>query len=486
MSLLDPPGISQSKADQRYARPLFAYPREMPSGLGWDLLSFPIAVALVKSYGMSPSYGVINFSPEQLFNLKSTALSNPAFTFYSTPTGSDSNPGTEALPVKTGGKLIQLCNATGQSCKVIVDGGSSPGSAYPRTSNFRSAGVAPLVDIAIVARGGRVSVGTYDNFSTPPLDGTYTNCYAIPSSGTCDRVVNRWEFDRYGDFVALKNVATPAICNVTPGSWSVSGSVLYVNRADGLAVTNANTRAYRGAAANVIMTTQVNLGFFSEDGNSGFDLEGSNVNAIIDFQITTPGALGCSVFENCRFLQAGGIVNTAARATSINSFNGLVAFFNCSGGGAQTDVFNFHNNYGAAFPFHILINCTGPTTGKLGNQSCNIYTMHEDCIGIAVGGSLCEGHGGTVRHINTSRCWMVGTFVADDLGDAVLGGGGSFQPAAVVANDTAQIWCDSVTVKMPGGTRAYATSIAAGAAIRFRDCDPVAQPNAGGGTFETY
>jgi hypothetical protein len=486
MGILDVPGISQKKADARYARPQHAYPKEMPAGLGWDLLSFPITVALIQSFGMGPQYGTINFTPEQLFGLKSTAFSNPAFTFYATPTGSDTNPGTEASPVKTGGKLITLANATGLPCKLVMDGGSSPSSAYPRTSNLRSAGVAPTVDVAIVARGGRVSLGTYDNFSAPALDGTYTNCYNIPSSGTCDRVVDRWQLDRYGDFVALKNVATAAICNVTPGSWTVSGSVLYVNRADGLAVTNANTRAYRGSAANFIMTTQVNVGFFAEDGNSGFDIEGSNANGVIDFLITAPGATGCSVFSHCRFLQAGGLINTAARAISINSFNGLVAFFNCSGSGAQTDIYNFHNNYGAAKAACLLVNCTSPGTGKNGNQSCNAFTMHEDCIGIAVAGYLREGHGGTMRHINTSRCWVVGTDIGNDLGDAVLGGGGSFQPAAVVANDTAIIWADSVTIDMPGGTRAWVTSVAAGAQILRRDCRPVAQPDAGGGTFGSY
>lgn len=57
---------------------------------------------------------------------------------------------------------------------------------------------------------------------------------------------------------------------------------------------------------------------------------------------------------------------------------------------------------------------------------------------------------------------------------------------AVVANDTAQIWADTIKIDMPSGARAYTSSLTAGAIILRRNCYPVRQPDAGGGTFGSY
>lgn len=485
MSILDAPPLSRKTADERYARPLWPYEIEIPDGLGWDKVNFPIEITVVESYGLAPQYGDVGFTPEQLFSLKSTALTSPFATFYVTTGGSDSNDGSVGSPVKSIGKAQALANATGQPCKVIVTTGT-----YARTNNPRfnsGTTVVPAVDTAFVATGGRVTTGTFDNYAAPSLDGTYTNCYKLTALGACDRIVNRLEFDEWGDLVALRNVATPDLCNTTPNSWAIVGSDVYVNRADRLAVTNANTRAYRSASATYAMAAQVNVFFGGADGESGWDLEGSNANGVVDFLVTSPSTtVGCSVFSNTRFVQSGGLVNTTSRSISCNGFNGLIALFNCHGSGAQTDAFNVHNNYSATKPMFLLVNCSSYNTGRPGNQSCNAFTLHEDCIGIDVCGNFQNAHGGTVRNINTSRCLLAGTFVKNDRGDAVLGGGGSYQPAAVVVNDTAQIWADSVKIDMPSGTRAWTTNLAAGATIRRRDCFPVRQPDAGGGTFTEY
>lgn len=486
MSILDAPGLSKSAADKMYARPLWPYEVEIPTGLNWDTTNFPLEITVVESYGLAPQHGDVGFTPEQLFGRRSTAYSAPFATFYvNISTGNDSNVGSEASPVKSMGKAQALANATGQPCKIFVINSST----YPRSNNPRfnsGTPVVPAVDTAWVAVGGRVVTGTFDNYATPSLDVTNTNCYKLTALGLCDRIVNRLEFDEWGDYVAFRNVATPELCNVTPNSWAVSGTDVYVNRADRLPVTNANTRAYRSASATYALATQVNVYFGGIDGESGWDLEGSNTNAVVDFLITSPSpTVGCCVFSNVKFSQAGGVVNTSARSISGNGFNGLIALFNCHGSGAQTDAFNVHNNYSAARVMFLTVNCSSYNTGRYGNQSCNALTYHEDVIGIDVCGNYQNAHGGTVRNIGTTKCLLAGTFVKNDRGDQVLGGG-SYQPAAIVVNDTAQIWGDIVKIDMPAGTRAWTTNIAAGAVIRRRNCFPVGQPDAGGGTFTTY
>lgn len=489
MSFLDPPALTKKKADLLYARPAFAYPVEIPAGMRWDHDTFPIELGIVQSFGLAPQHGLVNYTPEGLFSLRSNAYSNPFATFWVSASGSDSNPGTEALPVRSIGKAQALANATGTGCTVMVLAGTYPRANNPR--NNASVSVVPAVDTVFIAYGGKVVTGTFDNYATPSVDGTYTNCYKLTLLGACDRVVNRLSFDAWGDYVAFRKVATPTVCNATPNSWCavVNGASfdIYVNRADGLAVTNANTRTYRTAAATYIMGPQVNVMFTTLDGASGWDMEGSNNNGIIDMLCTSPAATpGCSVFKSIRFQQAGGEANGSARALSGNSFNGLLAAFNCHGGNPATDIFNIHNNYGAAKAAVLLVNCTGDNPGIAGNQSCNGFTLHEDAIGIDLCGTYREAHGGTIANIGTSTCLLAGTYIENDRGDAVLGGGGQQVPVAIMAKDTAQIWCDSVKIKMPAGTWAYATNATAGATIHRRNCFPVGQPDAGGGTFTTY
>lgn len=477
--------INRNASDLRYARPLAAYTKEIPVGLGWDNANFPLNLSVVQSFGLAPQYGSAGITPAQLFGLKSTALSAPFATFYVAQTGLDSNDGlTTGTAVRSIGKGIELANATGQPCKVVVIAGT-----YPRANNpsFNSNVLVQVaVDVALVARGGRVNTGSYDSFSNPSLDATFTNCYKLAGLGSCDRIVDRWRLDQFGEYVALQYVATPAIANVTPNSWALSGTDIYVNRADLAVVTNVNTRAYRSGTEVFTMVNQKNVCFVEEDGASGWDLEGSNANGVVDVLITTPPlSAGCMVFSNCRFLQGGGRINTAARSFSANSFNGLVALFNCYGSGAQTDAFNFHNTKDAPKAMALTVNCMSSTTGRLGGQSCNALTYHENVVGIDVCGNFNDAHGGTVRNIGTSKCLLAGTFVKNDRGDAVLGGGGGFQPAAIVVDDSATLWADSIKIDMPAGTKAWYT-ISAGSTIFRRDCFPVAQPDAGTGTFAQY
>jgi hypothetical protein len=458
---------------------------EIPEDLGWDTVNFPLDITVVESYGLAPQHGDVGLTPAQVFGLKSTALSAPFATFYVAQTGNDASDGlTSGTAVRSIGKGVALANATGQPCKVIVLAGTYPRANNPNFNN--NALVSVAVDIAFVARNGRVNTGTYDSYSNPSVDVTYTNCYKLTGLGSCDRIVDRWNIDQFGDYVSFRYVATPAIANVTPNSWALVGSDVYVNRADLAVVTNVNTRAYRSGTGNFTMITQKNVCFVGEDGASGWDLEGSNANGCVDVLITTPPLdVGCMVFSDCRFLQSGGRINTSARSVSVNGFNGLVALFNCYGGSAQTDAFNFHNTKSALKPLTLTVNCTSNNTGRFGGQSCNALTYHEDVIGIDVCGNFTEAHGGTVRNIGTSRCLLAGTFVKNDRGDAVLGGGGAFQPAAVVVDDTATIWADSVKIDMPAGTKSWYT-LSPQCRILRRGCFPVGQPDAGGGIFGNY
>jgi hypothetical protein len=341
------------------------------------------------------------------------------------------------------------------------------------------------VDLALVAYGGRVNTGTWDEFSAPSADATYTNCYSFSVAGA-DRVVDRVNLNAFGNYTEFLNVGTPALCNTTPNSWCLSAGTVYINRADHAAVTNANTRLYRNATEALLLKAQKNIYVGAADADSGFDFEGCyNSGGVVTLLNTAPGATrNLAVFENCTFSQGGGAGNTTARAVSVESWNGVVAMFNCHATAAQTDLFNIHNTYASPTPPHLLlVNCTGIDAGRGANQSNNALTAHEDAVLIALGGQFDETRGGMVRCIGSSKTLLAGARLRNDRGDLALGG--SFRPTAVSAADTAQIWCDSIDIDMAAGARAYCTE-AAGAAVHRRNCAPAPQPDVGPGTFDTY
>ena len=111
----------------------------------------------------------IDKNAAQVFDLFSPARSAPANTYFVAPSGNDSTgTGAFATPWRSIGKAVAAANASGQPAQIKVAAGS-----YPRANNFTNGNtVHPTVDIAFIAYGGRVMVGTFDDFAAPAADAT--------------------------------------------------------------------------------------------------------------------------------------------------------------------------------------------------------------------------------------------------------------------------------------------------------------------------
>ena len=175
----------------------------------------------------------IGTSLTALFNAKSAAITAPDATYYVATTGSDANDGLSVgAPFATLHRAVTVAKAAGYTKISII---ASAGS-YPRSSNPTNGGNVVIdIDTAWFASGGRVITGTWDNFTAPTVDPTYTNTYSY-AVATAPRVFDLKTLDADGNYAELTNVATAAICNITPNSWTLTAAI-----ARTVGITSAST-----------------------------------------------------------------------------------------------------------------------------------------------------------------------------------------------------------------------------------------------------
>lgn len=418
-------------------------------------------------------------TPAEIFDLFSTARSAPANTYYVSPNGVDSTAtGTEASPYRSIWKAVAAANASGQPSKVVVKAGEY-GKPY-NPSQFLA--LRPSVDIAFVAQGGRVTVGTWDDFSAPSLDPVQTNCYSYSLSNV-DRVIDRTRIDADGFLVDLRSVASAAICNRTPGSWALEGGKIYINRADGKAVTNANTRVLRSTGGTWRFDVPVSVYVGADDSISGFDTQGGSLAAGFHYQpATKPAQMKAVVVERCTFRYCGGAVYSG-NGTTISDLHGIALFADCDASNNTKDGFSAGNSAGLNSEGHLLtLNCRSIVCGGGLAQSCNGFTLHEDVVGADFAGQFARSSGGAVRCVADSLTWLVGSDIRNDRGDIVLGG--TTPPGGVMANGNAQIWADRAHIAMPPAMAPVLADV--GAAVRLRAMAPLRSAAQGTGTIEAW
>lgn len=426
-------------------------------------------------------------TPSEIFDLFSTARSALANTYYVSPTGNDTTgTGTSGAPWRSIWKAVQAANATGQPAKVMVAAGD-----YGIPNNQVLGNVFPTVDMAFIATGGRVVTGAWADFSAPAADATYPNTYKF-TYANCTRVIDLVNVDRDGFFPDLKHVSSPAICNRTPGSWHQDGTSIWLNRADGAAVTSANTRILRSAVAVWRMTSPVSIYMGNEDGSSGFDTQGGySTGAGLDYRQTTlPASRKAVVVENSTFRYNGGIQSIihTGNGVGIHDLHGLALFANCDSSNNVGDGFGIQQaNVANAKGHMVTVNCRAIKLGVGSGvaavaQSANAYTLHKALLGVDFAGDYGRAGGGTVRNIEDSLMWAAGSRFGLDHGDAINGGG--TPPTAVMMNNNAKCWLDRCEVDVPTGV--YGFYVGASAAVRTRNMAPNRTMNFAGGTVEGW
>lgn len=390
-----------------------------PAGFGWDWAKYPI---------MGRKFGgkwKVTTDPKTLVN--KAIWSAPIY--YVWPGG----PGVSDLNTGLGGygnalntinRAVVLGNASSAPFRVLV----KPSGATTYTRALGTVTTSPTQHCAIIADGGRVRTGPFDAL-TYALD---TGTTYVTTRSAVARVFNLSTPNAYGNYTELAMVADAATCRATPGSWAQVGTSLYVNRADGSAVTNANTRAYLNAACMPLGSASAD--FYLE----GFDLEGG-----ITSSIRAEGG-SRNIVTNDVTTRNSGMASSPGNGIYIYDTTGLAAFFKTTGIGHFADCFNGHWVAGGVVGLAMLtVDCIGIDNGRTGNNTDNGLTTHDGIISIDINGYYEANVGPNVALVNSgTQAWVVGTTAKNSRG---AGNAGEFR------SDTgSKIWLEDTVADTAG------------------------------------
>jgi hypothetical protein len=389
-----------------------------PAGLGFPFSTYPL---VIRQRG---GRFLTDFRPEAH---AAAALAGPSY-YVDIATGNDANAGTAwGSAVRSIFRATQLGNGGGVAFQVRVKAGT-----YPRASNFTDNGtmVVPTQDAAYRAEGGRVTCWAGNDLTWPATpEASYPDCYRV-SRGNTLRVLDLAHETPAGDRVEFVKVADVAACQSLPGSWAQVGSDLYLHRADGVAPTNANTRALLVVDAFALDGTAKSVYL------EGFDFEGGSNGGVFAHD----AAVRDLIFVDCSAKFAGGAAYLFD-AFRVQDTTGLVAFVRCVAACAAKDGFNLHWSLGGTPGLaHLAIDCDGHGNGRYSSLSNNGLTSHDGIVGIDVGGRYRGNYGANLASIGSSRLWCVGTIAGDSLGDTSLGG--VTGPRDFNTQDSARYWLE--------------------------------------------
>lgn len=333
-----------------------------------------------------------------------------------------------ARPVDTGDGLTPA-TAKRQISSAIVAGNNqalpfvvvvSPGT-YPRAlcPSSTTGLVAPNKRCTLIVNGpGQVVAGLFDALTWAVDQGTTY----VAARSVARRVINRLLQDANGIHPDITYATSLANCRATPGTWWTDNVNVYVNRIDGLPVTDANTRVFlnvNGNAAPLQMSTGGNMhviGDFEFQGGTPIRLSGSPANRFYGQGFKARYSSGND-----------GVVGNGA-AASLNDCIAVLdiagaVFRNVDASAAQKDGFNAHI-LNAVRPFMATIDCTGRNNGRgPAGRSCNGLTTHDGCKAIDVRGFYQDNAGGQVAIVNDdTQLWCIDTWCDASRGDMIFGG----------------------------------------------------------------
>lgn len=324
---------------------------------------------------------------------------------------------------------------------------------YDRTLDFlltaTGGGVAPSKPLALIAVGN-VKMGPF----TPPGAVTWAADTSVDASGktykatraSTARVTNKLNLDpRYGKEVPHSLFASAAAAGASSGvdALAIVGNDIWVKRADGAPVTDANTRVILNAAACAPGAQP----FYTQ----GIDWYGG-VSGCFQRNIAT---INPAVAEDSWFLMPGiegsYTASTIANCVTVDGDN-LVALVRCGFGYPIADFINGHGFQGRN---HLLVIDPAGFIGFGQAVSSQVLTGHgadnsggelsTRMLAINVDGSGGHSAGAARRFVGRSTLIEFGGISDADRGDVAAGG--NVPSTGVQADEAAQIWLYEHDVK---------------------------------------
>jgi hypothetical protein len=391
--------------------------RSPPADLGFPFAEFPL-VLRQRGDGFRT-----DFRPEA----HAAALAGPTY-HVDIATGSDAASGAGwGAALKSIFVATQRGNAGGVPFNVLVKAG-----VYPRASNFTDNGpmVVPTQEAAYRAHGGRVTCWAGHELSWPASPhGTYSNCYAVTRS-TVTVVLDLLEQNSSGDPAELSRVADAESCNATPDSWAQVGSTLYVQRADGLAPTNANTRVLIVIDAFALDATGKSVYL------EGFDFQGGANGGVFVHGEASRNV----VCVDCSARFAGG-PGHAGSGFAVEDNAGLVALLGCTAAANAKDGFDFRWSLGGTPDLHpLVVDGHAHDNGRHAHKADAGLACRDGVAAVVIGGVYHANFGANLWTGDASLACCLGAFAHDSHGDVARGG--SLGPVDFAASGSSQLWLE--------------------------------------------
>ena len=409
-----------------------------PSGSGVAMSgSVPYPADFRWSYAYRPALfdngTAITHDVESVATADQACYTGPIY-HVDTLNGSDSNTGLgdyagdfAKAPLKSAKKAMDLLNAGGVAGQIWIKYYQDSATASLRTAS--SVITEPTVPVLIRGIGGKARLRVADSYTFSQVASSTT--YKLAGT-TVSRVFDLLNKDADGNYIELtKTTGTADTALANAGTWATTGSDQLIRRADGAAVTNANTLVTRSAVL-------VSLGATSPGGImfENVELEGG----YLDLLHTNADAPDRKfVFKD--------VVFRYGHANHIRAKNspGLVVFLRCAARYSTSDLYNFHWNISASISrmFAIIADSTGFDAGIMGNGitgnvSNNCVTNHETGSLIVINGQFERSYGGVFTGIDNSHTFLVGGVWRDGKGDTIMGGG--YPPITIQTEGTARCW----------------------------------------------
>lgn len=356
-----------------------------PSAFGWTPL-YPFVA--FKNNGVWK----VTLDPKSLFS--EGLWTAPAY--YVSTTGSDAADGlTDLTPLASISAAIAKGRAGGVPFRILIAAGT-----YDRNVSAVALGGTACPEFAMIATGGRVVLGAHQGLTWAD-DGSGTNTYTAARTSV-GFVVDRAVLDAEGNYTDIVRRADGDVAGVraNAGTWCQNGANVVVHRADGAAVTDANTRVYltQGGADFSTISTSVYCENIDWEGGAG---------------VRARGGVRNTAYVNCTSKYMGW-ASAQYDAFLFSNIDGVSVCVDCYGDSVAKDAFNSNHVSTSVNGYVLLVRCRGRNNGRFGMTSCNGVTAHNatDFV-IDVGGEYSSNDGANIAFVGGSKGWMLGTSSED-------------------------------------------------------------------------
>lgn len=358
-----------------------------------------------------------NFDLEQV--LPFTVAQATSVFYVDSATGSDSNPGSAALPFKS--IYAAIHNKSGNVLVYV-----KPGNYFGNDS-WRDANATATKLIVRPNGAGRIVCSRHQTGLSWSLAAGQAKTYqaTITSVGS---VVDTTNENADGDFVRLDLLASIAAVEAQAGSYYVNGTTIYLH-----------THNDRAPDSSVYVFLAARNGKYQVDSGVAW-IEG------IDFyagqhpfhQATVAsGTTNTVYFKDCSFKYSGGVTTSAKNGFS-STGKCLTVMQGCVAAQNLLDGFNYHESAVAGGPpTAVEIGCIGRANGFDTGGTNNGSTIHDGGTIIRINGYYHDNQDRDIHDVNNARSWNLG---------CRIGGAPVAVASGAAAGDTTKTWLDECTI----------------------------------------